>query len=59
MKYLVEFHIDNVDRRVEFDTMPEAELYYQMMCERNGIKSVKLIGAGGGIIRQNGRVYGN
>ena len=59
MKYLVEFHIDNVDRRVEFDYMAEAELYYQMMCERHGIKSVKLIGAGGGIIRQNGRVYGN
>lgn len=59
MKYLVEFHIDNVDKTVEFTDIKEAELYYQTMCERHGIKSVKLIGAGGGIIRQNGRVYGN
>jgi hypothetical protein len=59
VKYLVQFNIDNYDRLVEFDGRLEAEQYYQIMCERQGVVSVKLIDTWGEVIRQNGRLYGN
>jgi hypothetical protein len=57
--YLVEFHIDGVEKQVSFTDIEEAEKYYRTICERHGIGRVRLRGAGGGIIRENGRVYGN
>lgn len=56
MKISVAFDVDGRRMLQQFDTIGAATQFYEELCERHGIEKVALIGAGGGIIRQKGRL---
>jgi len=56
LKISVVFDVDGRNQKVEFDSFDEAQKYYEQLCERHGIEKITLIGAGGGILREKGRL---
>lgn len=56
MKISVVFDVDGRNQTVDFDSFDEAQKYYEQLCERHGIYKVSLIGAGGGVLREKGRL---
>lgn len=58
MKVSVVFDVDGRTMLKEFDTVDGATRFYEDLCERHGIEKVTLVGAGGGILREKGRLKG-
>lgn len=56
MKISVVFDVDGRTITQQFDTFEEAHKYYSELCERHGIHKVTLVGAGGGILKEKGRL---
>lgn len=58
MKISVAFKVDGQTVVQHFDTVDGATLFYEELCERHGVEKVTLVGAGGGILREKGRLKG-
>lgn len=56
MKVSVTFMVDSRTVTESFDDFGAATDFYFQLCERHGIENVKLVGAGGGIVREKGRL---
>jgi predicted ATP-grasp superfamily ATP-dependent carboligase len=56
MKISVVFDVDKRTIIQQFDSFEGATQFYEELCERHGIEKVTLIGAGGGILREKGRL---
>lgn len=58
MKISVAFKVDGQTVVKEFDTIDTATRFYEELCERHGVEKVTLVGAGGSILREKGRLKG-
>ena len=56
MKISVVFDVDGRVIINQFETIETATKFYDELCERHGVEKVTLIGAGGGILREKGRL---
>ena len=56
MKTKVVFDVDGRVIINEFETIDKAITFYDELCERHVIEKITLIGAGGGILREKGRL---
>ncbi len=56
MKISVVFEVDKRTIVQQFESLDAAQKFYEDLCERHGVTKVTLIGAGGGILREKGRL---